>query len=92
MEFEELILIMLQTLENKIAEWKHQIGEYKRQKLALKETNEQKKIALKKALKSQKQRAQLFEEAVQDVTSKIREYVSDYAMRNVELYCLKLNN
>ncbi|XP_063263507.1 protein BCAP isoform X5 [Prinia subflava] len=62
------------TLENKIAEWKHKIGEYKCQKLALKETSEQKKIALKKALRSQKQRAQRLEEAVKDVTPKIREH------------------
>lgn len=83
---------MLQTLENKIAEWKHKIGEYKCQKLALKETSEQKKIALKKVLRSQKQKAQRSEEAVKDVISKIREHVSDYAVSNVVLYCLKLNN
>ncbi|KAF2984440.1 hypothetical protein EK904_003384 [Melospiza melodia maxima] len=62
------------TLKNKIAEWKHQIGEYKCQKLALKETSEQKKIALEKAIRSQKQRAQLLEETVKDVTSKIKEH------------------
>ncbi|XP_063263503.1 protein BCAP isoform X1 [Prinia subflava] len=66
--------VKIQTLENKIAEWKHKIGEYKCQKLALKETSEQKKIALKKALRSQKQRAQRLEEAVKDVTPKIREH------------------
>lgn len=82
---------MLQALKNKIAEWKHQIGEYKCQKLALKETSEQKKIALEKAIRSQKQRAQCLEEAVKDVTSKIKEQVSDYAMSNVIMYCLKLN-
>lgn len=87
-----MILITPQTLEDKIAEWKRQIGEYKWQKLALKETSEQKKIALKKATRSQKQRVQRFEEAVKNVTSKIREHVSDYAVRNVVLYCLKLNN
>ncbi|KAL9846263.1 protein BCAP [Geothlypis trichas] len=63
----------IQALKNKIAEWKHQIGEYKCQKLALKETSEQKKIALEKAIRSQKQRAQCLEEAVKDVTSKIKE-------------------
>ncbi|XP_041886222.1 protein BCAP isoform X2 [Corvus kubaryi] len=66
--------VKIQTLENKIAEWKRQIGEYKCQKLALKETNEQKKIALEKATRSQKQRVQRFEEAVKNVTSKIREH------------------
>ncbi|XP_066049210.1 protein BCAP isoform X2 [Chamaea fasciata] len=66
--------VKIQTLEKKIAEWKHKIGEYKCQKLTLKETSEQKKIALKKALRSQKQRAQRLEEAVKDVTSKIREH------------------
>ncbi|XP_038000857.1 protein BCAP isoform X3 [Motacilla alba alba] len=66
--------VKMQTLENKIAEWKHQIGEYKCQKLALKETSEQKKIALEKAIRSQKQRAQHLEEAVKDVTSKIKEH------------------
>nr|XP_054494585.1 protein BCAP [Agelaius phoeniceus] len=66
--------VKMQTLKNKIAEWKHQIGEYKCQKLALKETSEQKKIALEKAIRSQKQRAQCLEEAVKDVTSKIKEH------------------
>lgn len=83
---------MLQTLENKIAEWKHQIVEYKGQKLALKERSEQKKIALEKAKRFQKQRAQHLEEAVKDITSKIKEHVSDYAVSNVVLYCSKLNN
>ncbi|KAM7014269.1 protein BCAP [Passerculus sandwichensis] len=66
--------VKMQTLKNKIAEWKHQVGEYKCQKLALKETSEQKKIALEKAIRSQKQRAQLLEETVKDVTSKIKEH------------------
>uniref|UniRef100_A0A674GPT8 Outer dense fiber of sperm tails 2 like n=1 Tax=Taeniopygia guttata TaxID=59729 RepID=A0A674GPT8_TAEGU len=66
--------VKIQTLENKIAEWKHQIVEYKGQKLALKERSEQKKIALEKAKRFQKQRAQHLEEAVKDVTSKIKEH------------------
>ncbi|KAL2301530.1 hypothetical protein Nmel_010918, partial [Mimus melanotis] len=66
--------VKIQTLENKLAEWKRQIGEYKRQKLALKEANEQKKFALEKAIRYQKQRAQHLEEVVNDVTSKLREY------------------
>ncbi|KAM9621238.1 protein BCAP [Morphnus guianensis] len=70
--------VKIQTLEKKIAEWKHQVGEYKHQMLALKETSEQKKTALKKAMRSQKQRAQHFEAAVENLTSRIRERVSDY--------------
>ncbi|XP_014739333.1 PREDICTED: outer dense fiber protein 2-like [Sturnus vulgaris] len=65
--------VKIQSLENKLAQWKRQIGEYKRQKLALKEANEQKKIALEKAIRSQKQRAEHLEEVMKDVTSKIRE-------------------
>ncbi|XP_009272531.1 PREDICTED: outer dense fiber protein 2-like [Aptenodytes forsteri] len=67
------------TLEKKIAEWKLQVGEYKHQMLALRETSEQKKTALKKAIRSQKRRAERFEAAVENLTSRIRERVSDYA-------------
>ncbi|XP_064311519.1 protein BCAP [Phalacrocorax carbo] len=63
----------IQTLEKKIAEWKLQVGEYKHQMLALRETSEQKKTALKKAIRSQKQRAERFEAAVENLTSRIRE-------------------
>ncbi|XP_017661133.1 PREDICTED: outer dense fiber protein 2-like isoform X1 [Lepidothrix coronata] len=66
--------VKIQNLEKKIAKWKHQVGEYKHQKSALKETSEQNKIALKKAMWSQKQRAQFFEEAAKNLTSKIREH------------------
>ncbi|XP_049665346.1 protein BCAP [Accipiter gentilis] len=72
--------VKIQTLEKKIAEWKHQVGEYKHQMLALKETSEQKKTALKKVMRSQKQRAQHFEAAVENLTSRIRERVSDYTV------------
>ncbi|KAM6199620.1 protein BCAP isoform 1-T1 [Sarcoramphus papa] len=65
--------VKIQTLEKKIAEWKIQVGEYKHQMTALKETSEQKKTALKKAMRSQKQRAQCFEAAVENLTSRIRE-------------------
>lgn len=82
----------MQTLEKKIAEWKLQVGEYKHQMLALRETSEQKKTALKKAIRSQNQRAERFEAAVENLTSRIRERVSDYAVSNVVLYCFKLNN
>ncbi|XP_051481513.1 protein BCAP isoform X2 [Apus apus] len=65
--------VKIQTLEKKIAEWKHQAGEYKRQMLDLRETSEQKKTALKKAIRSQEQRAERFEAAVENLTSRIRE-------------------
>ncbi|KFP44213.1 Outer dense fiber protein 2-like, partial [Chlamydotis macqueenii] len=65
--------IKIQTLEKKIAEWKLQVGECKHQMLALRETSEQKKTALKKAIRSQKQRAECFEAAVENLTSRIRE-------------------
>ncbi|CAN0281685.1 unnamed protein product [Bubo scandiacus] len=68
----EELKVKIQTLEKKIAEWKLQVGEYKHQMLALKETSEQKKTALKKAIRSQKQRAQRFEAAVENLTSRIR--------------------
>ncbi|XP_059584004.1 protein BCAP isoform X2 [Alligator mississippiensis] len=62
----------IQSLEKKITEWKFQIGEHKHQILALKETSEQKN-ALKKATRVQKQRAERFEAAVENLTSKIKE-------------------
>ncbi|XP_038270486.1 protein BCAP isoform X3 [Dermochelys coriacea] len=62
----------LQTLEKKITEWKLQIGKHKHQILTVKETNEQKKKALKKATRAQKQRAECFEASVEKLTSKIR--------------------
>ncbi|XP_053929772.1 protein BCAP isoform X2 [Cuculus canorus] len=63
----------IQTLEKKIAEWKLQVGEYKHQMFALRETSEEQKTALKKAIRFQKQRAQHFEAAVENLTSSIRE-------------------
>ncbi|XP_075567018.1 protein BCAP [Pelecanus crispus] len=65
--------VKIQTLEKKIAEWKLQVAKYKDQMLALRETSEQKKTALKKAIRSQKWRAECFEAAVEDLTSRIRE-------------------
>uniref|UniRef100_A0A8D0HKP5 Outer dense fiber of sperm tails 2 like n=1 Tax=Sphenodon punctatus TaxID=8508 RepID=A0A8D0HKP5_SPHPU len=44
------------TLERKITEWKLQVEEHKHQILTVKETSEQKKNALKKATRAQKQR------------------------------------
>ncbi|KAM6124172.1 LOW QUALITY PROTEIN: protein BCAP [Pterocles gutturalis] len=64
--------VKIQTLQKKIAEWKLQVGEYKHQMLALRKTSEQKKTALKKAVRSQT-RAECFEAAVEDLTSRIRE-------------------
>lgn len=83
---------MLQTLEKKITEWKLKVGEYKHQMLALKAKSEQKKIALKKTVRFQKERAQHFEAAVENLTSRIRERVSDYAVSKVVLYCFKLHD
>ncbi|KAM6327580.1 protein BCAP [Podargus strigoides] len=69
----EELKVKIQTLEKKIAERKLQVGEYKHQMLALRRSNEQKKTALKKAIRSQKQRAEHFEAAVESLTSRIRE-------------------
>lgn len=82
---------MFQTLEKKIAEWKLKAGEYKHQMLALKAKSEQKKTALKKTIRFQKERAQHFEALVESLISRIREHVSDYAVSKVVLYCLKLH-
>ncbi|XP_075280185.1 protein BCAP [Opisthocomus hoazin] len=65
--------VKIQTLEKKITEWKLQVGESKHQMLALRETSEREKTALKKAIRSQKQRAEHFEAAVENLTSRIRE-------------------
>ncbi|XP_021261051.1 outer dense fiber protein 2-like isoform X4 [Numida meleagris] len=62
-----------QTLEKKIAEWKLQVGECKRQMLALRETSEQKKADLRRAIRSQKRETECFEEAVENLTSRIKE-------------------
>ncbi|KFV67278.1 Outer dense fiber protein 2-like, partial [Dryobates pubescens] len=63
----------MQTLEKKIAEWKLQVGEYKRQILAIKETSEQKKTVLKKVIRFHKQRAEDFEATVENLISIIKE-------------------
>ncbi|XP_030352190.1 protein BCAP isoform X2 [Strigops habroptila] len=65
--------VKIQTLQKKIAAWKLQFGECKHQMFALKETSEQKKAALKKAVRCQKQRAQHSEAAVERLTSKMKE-------------------
>ncbi|XP_048799890.1 protein BCAP isoform X1 [Lagopus muta] len=59
-----------QTLEKKIAEWKLQIEDYKHQMVALRETSEQKKADLRRAIRSQKQKTECFEEAVENLTSR----------------------
>lgn len=81
---------MLQTLEKKIAEYNLQVGEYKHQILALRETSEQEKTGLRKAITSQKRKAAHFEETVKNLTSRIREHVSDYTVSNVALCSFKL--
>ncbi|KFQ23825.1 Outer dense fiber protein 2-like, partial [Merops nubicus] len=65
--------VKIQTLEKKITESKLQVGEYKHQMLTLRERSEQKKTALKKAIRSQKKRAEGFEAALESLTSRIRE-------------------
>uniref|UniRef100_A0A8B9IAP4 Outer dense fiber of sperm tails 2 like n=1 Tax=Anser brachyrhynchus TaxID=132585 RepID=A0A8B9IAP4_9AVES len=72
-ENEELKL-KIQTLEKKIAEYKLQVGDYKHQILALRETSKQEKTGLRKAITSQKRKAAHFEEAVKNLTSRIREH------------------
>ncbi|KAM9186554.1 LOW QUALITY PROTEIN: protein BCAP [Mergus octosetaceus] len=72
-ENEELKL-KIQTLEKKIAEYNLQVGEYKHQILALRETSEQEKTGLRKAITSQKRKAAHFEETVTNLTSRIREH------------------
>uniref|UniRef100_A0A493U300 Outer dense fiber of sperm tails 2 like n=1 Tax=Anas platyrhynchos platyrhynchos TaxID=8840 RepID=A0A493U300_ANAPP len=72
-ENEELKL-KIQTLEKKIAEYNLQVGEYKHQILALRETSEQEKTGLRKAITSQKRKAAHFEETVKNLTSRIREH------------------
>uniref|UniRef100_G1N9A6 Outer dense fiber of sperm tails 2 like n=1 Tax=Meleagris gallopavo TaxID=9103 RepID=G1N9A6_MELGA len=62
-----------QTLEKKIAEWKLQIDDYKHQMLALRETSEQKKADLRRAIRSQKRKTECFEEAVENLTSRVKE-------------------
>eukprot|EP00075_Anas_platyrhynchos_P029682 XP_027318935.1 protein BCAP isoform X8 [Anas platyrhynchos] len=74
-ENEELKL-KIQTLEKKIAEYNLQVGEYKHQILALRETSEQEKTGLRKAITSQKRKAAHFEETVKNLTSRIREHVT----------------
>uniref|UniRef100_A0A8C3LED8 Outer dense fiber of sperm tails 2 like n=1 Tax=Chrysolophus pictus TaxID=9089 RepID=A0A8C3LED8_CHRPC len=62
-----------QTLEKKIAEWKLQIDDYKQQMVALREKSEQKKADLRRAIRSQKRKTECFEEAVENLTSRIKE-------------------
>ncbi|XP_052521879.1 protein BCAP isoform X6 [Tympanuchus pallidicinctus] len=62
-----------QTLEKKIAGWKFQIEDYKHQMVALRETSEQKKVDLRRAIRFQKKKTDCFEEAVENLTSRVRE-------------------
>ncbi|XP_065597343.1 protein BCAP [Cyrtonyx montezumae] len=63
-----------QTLEKKIAEWKLEVCDCKRQMLALREASEQKKADLRRAIRSQKRKTEHFEEAVGNLTSRIKEH------------------
>ncbi|XP_043855566.1 protein BCAP [Dromiciops gliroides] len=63
----------LKSLKAKIAEWKLQLKTYEQQVVTLKQTNEQKKIALKKASKVCKERADSFTTNIEDLTSQIRD-------------------
>ncbi|XP_072505048.1 protein BCAP isoform X6 [Notamacropus eugenii] len=63
----------MKNLKTKIAEWKLQLKTYEQQIIALKQTNEQKKIALKKASKVCKGRADSLTANIDDLTSQIRE-------------------
>ncbi|OXB81437.1 UNVERIFIED_CONTAM: hypothetical protein H355_004343 [Colinus virginianus] len=78
MENDELKLktqvnIFSRTLEKKIAEWKLQVCDCKRQMLTLRETSEQKQADLRRAIRSQKRKTEHFEEAVGYLTSRIKE-------------------
>ncbi|OXB63289.1 hypothetical protein ASZ78_013739, partial [Callipepla squamata] len=73
MENDELKL-KTQTLEKKIAEWKLQVCDCKRQMLTLRETSEQKQADLRRAIRSQKRKTEHFEEAVGYLTSRIKEH------------------
>ncbi|KFO98630.1 Outer dense fiber protein 2-like, partial [Calypte anna] len=63
----------IQNLEKKIEDWKLQVCEYKHQMLASREKCEQEKTALKKAIRSQRQRAEHFEAVAENLTSSISE-------------------
>ncbi|XP_038601125.1 protein BCAP [Tachyglossus aculeatus] len=63
----------MKNLETKIAEWNMQLRKHKHQTLTWKETNEPKKIGLKKATKVQKQRAECLAADIGSLTSQIRD-------------------
>ncbi|XP_068950666.1 protein BCAP isoform X2 [Petaurus breviceps papuanus] len=63
----------MKNLKSEIAEWKLQLKTYEQQVVTLKQTNEQKKIALKKASKVCKERADSFTANIEDLTSQIRD-------------------
>ncbi|XP_036612721.1 protein BCAP isoform X2 [Trichosurus vulpecula] len=63
----------MKSLKAEIAEWKLQLKTYEQQVVTLKQTNEQKKIALKKASKVCKERADSFTANIEDLTSQIRD-------------------
>ncbi|XP_074122430.1 protein BCAP isoform X2 [Sminthopsis crassicaudata] len=63
----------MKTLNAEIDEWKLQLKTYEQQIIALKQTNEQKKIALKKAAKVCKERADFFTANIENLTSQLRD-------------------
>ncbi|XP_074077868.1 protein BCAP isoform X2 [Macrotis lagotis] len=63
----------MKSLKAKIAEGKLQLKTYEQQVVTLKQTNEKKKIALKKASKVCKERADSFTANIEDLTSQITE-------------------
>ncbi|XP_028919320.1 protein BCAP isoform X2 [Ornithorhynchus anatinus] len=63
----------MKSLETKIAEWNTQLRKHRHQTLTWKETNEPKKIALKKATKVQRQRAECLEADIGSLTSQIKD-------------------
>ncbi|XP_007480644.2 protein BCAP isoform X3 [Monodelphis domestica] len=61
----------IKSLKAKIVEWKLQLKTYEQQLVTLKQTNEQKKIALKKATKVCKERADSYMASIEGLTSQI---------------------
>ncbi|KAM9004979.1 protein BCAP isoform 2-T7 [Sarcophilus harrisii] len=63
----------MKNLKAEIDEWKLQLKTYEQKIIALKQTNEQKKIALKKAAKVCKERADFFTANIENLTSQLRD-------------------
>ncbi|XP_051855214.1 protein BCAP isoform X1 [Antechinus flavipes] len=63
----------MKNLKAEIDEWKLQLKTYEQKIIALKQTNEQKKIALKKAAKVCKERADFFTANIENLASQLRD-------------------